>query len=577
MKILLHVLTVFCILIFADFLQGQTTTTTVVFEQPGFPTLDTSSAFSQTLHTALPQAQFVSASELSLSLQKSSVTLLVMPYGSAFPLAQWDSIHSFLLRGGNLLTLGGKPFTRPVYEQQHKWYPLAETYVFARQLLISDYQKTEETHFTTPSIATLDAPLTLHNLIWDQSYSMVVRLSQAETSSRAGASGTPDAVLRPLLWGIAQGRRISAPVVEIDHTAQDYAGSRWIMMNCYIATKFITHSDAATLFASLARRAANGAEQLRVTPNYALYLPNEAWQLRLEWIRFHAYPDVAKAHIIVTQNGKIELERTVDLNLSIHPVDQIIDLPTNHQSGLHLVDIQIEYNAQRSVIYHTGFWVRDQNLLESGPRVSVDRNFFMINGQKTEIVGTTYMASDAQRLYFRYPNPAIWDRDMAEISAAGINMLRTGFWTDWDKVTENSSQFSEQSKRTLEAFLMTARRHNLPVQFTLFAFMPEVFGGQNPYLDSKGLERQCQYVSSVVKPFANVPFLMWDLINEPSFDNPKRFFATHANNDPIESAAWNHWLLQRYGSRVALEQLWQTQLSNGSIAPIPTMTIQRKA
>jgi endo-1,4-beta-mannosidase len=201
--------------------------------------------------------------------------------------------------------------------------------------------------------------------------------------------------------------------------------------------------------------------------------------------------------------------------------------------------------------------------------VTVDKDYFRVDGKPIEVIGTTYMASDAQRLYFRYPNPLVWDEDMKQIADNGINMLRTGLWTDWDQVTGNSGIATERTRRTLEAFLMTARRHRLPVQFNLFAFMPEVFGGVNPYLDPDAILRQQKFVDSMVRPYARVPFLIWDVINEPSFDNPKRFFGTHSNGDAVETSEWNRWLLRKYGSRGAVESAWKTSLSEGPI-PAPS-------
>jgi hypothetical protein len=155
---------------------------------------------------------------------------------------------------------------------------------------------------------------------------------------------------------------------------------------------------------------------------------------------------------------------------------------------------------------------------------------------------------------------------MKQISDAGINMLRTGLWTDWDLVTGNTDVATERTLRTVEAFLMTARRYRLPVQFTFFSFMPEVFGGINPYLDPEALRRENEFVTSIARPFARVPFLMWDLINEPSFDNPRHFFNSRANGDTAETSEWNRWLIHRYGSRHAIEDAWHTVLSDGPIS-----------
>ena len=47
-------------------------------------------------------------------------------------------------------------------------------------------------------------------------------------------------------------------------------------------------------------------------------------------------------------------------------------------------------------------------------------------------------------------------------------MIRTGWWTGWDKFCDESGQPYERTLRTLEAYLMTARKYSLPVQFNFF-------------------------------------------------------------------------------------------------------------
>jgi len=92
------------------------------------------------------------------------------------------------------------------------------------------------------------------------------------------------------------------------------------------------------------------------------------------------------------------------------------------------------------------------------------------------------------------------------------------------------------------------------VQFTFFAFLPEVLGGANAYLDSQAVRKQQTLVGSVVGHFHDVPFLAWDLINEPSFS--KQLWKMRPNEDPVELAAWNAWLSQKYPDRAALAAAW---------------------
>jgi hypothetical protein len=109
---------------------------------------------------------------------------------------------------------------------------------------------------------------------------------------------------------------------------------------------------------------------------------------------------------------------------------------------------------------------------------------------------------------------------------------------------------------------MTARKYGLPVQFNFFAFLPDVLGGANAYLDPQAVRRQQTLISSVVTRFHDVPYLAWDLINEPSIS--QHLWKTRPNGDPIELAAWNKWLTKRYPDRAKLAALWN--VSPGSVA-----------
>lgn len=539
---------------------------TVVFEERDFPSADTAPLSRILLHRAFPAAKFAVAKQLTSALANPQTNVLVVPYGSAFPRDQWDDIQRFLARGGNLVTLGGRPFTRPAERIGNRWRLLPETYAFARQLSISDYQSTSGSSGAGSVVAADDTPAGLATLRWQRAYSVVIRLGQKETSPRVGTSGTYDAALRPLVSGVFAGHKLAAPIIEIDHFQNAYIGGRWIMANCFFDPSFLASADAAPLLAKLLKQAAQGAELARALPSYPLYLPGEDWQIKIEWTSVQQRRKLARIDITVSTDGRQEAVRSVNLAIPASHVDETVSVPTSGKPGFHTVEIRLTCADGPCGTLHTAFWIRDRAYLKSGPKFDVAGETFRINGKPVAVVGTTYMASNAQRLYFRYPNPYVWDRDMAQIAAADMNMLRTGIWTDWDYVADERGIAKERALRTIEAYLMTARRYGLPVQFTLFAFMPDVFGGTNPYLDPVAQDRARNFAGSLAHAFADVPFLAWDLINEPSFDNPQHFFTTKANGDAAEAKAWNAWLLQRYKDRHAIEDAWHTVLADGPIA-----------
>jgi hypothetical protein len=542
----------------------------VVFWEEGFPVADTAPPSREGFAALLPDATFASTQQLGEALTRTETRLLLLPFGSGFPEEEWATIHSFLERGGNLLVLGGQPFTRAAYREEKGWRLRPRRLAFAKKLFINDYQ-------TTPGARDLEfrtneeVPLSVPRFDWVRAFSLAIRLSDEDLYPRLGSAGGIDARLAALAWGTKGGRRLSAPVVQIDHLKNNYVGGRWILVACELPADFLTSSAGRALIPALVRQALGGAEAFVVRPSWPLFLPGEPPTFQLHWQCFSPCPARARLELEVAAENAAPRRQNFEFAVSQFPYTKNITLSADSSKGLHAVTARLYAGEQLRSMYHTGFWIRDEAFLRSGSRVTVNQDFFEVDGQPQMIVGTTYMASDVQREFFLSPNPYVWDRDMAEFRAAGFNMLRTGWWTAWDQVMKESGVVQEAALRTLEAYLMTARKHRLPVQFTFFAFMPEVFGGRNPYLDPEALRRQKELILAVVERFKDLPYLMWDLINEPSFSNPQRLFETRPNRDEHELRAWNAWLKERYRDRGAIAEAWKmTPTPDQVLLPLPT-------
>src|SRR5262249_27125122 len=105
--------------------------------------------------------------------------------------------------------------------------------------------------------------------------------------------------------------------------------------------------------------------------------------------------------------------------------------------------------------------------------------------------------------------------------------------------------------------LLTARKHDIPVIFTFFAFLPEMWGGENPYLDPMSVDAQCAFVAAFARRFASVDDLMWDFINEPSFCSPAKVWFTRPNYDRFEKAVWAEWLARQGVSDDEWRERWR--------------------
>jgi hypothetical protein len=208
----------------------------------------------------------------------------------------------------------------------------------------------------------------------------------------------------------------------------------------------------------------------------------------------------------------------------------------------------------------SGFWVWDESLVEATreKRLVAGRDYFYQGEHIFLVCGTTYMDSRVQRKFLHLPNPARWNTDMAEIKAAGINLLRTGIWTAWREFVPTAGVANEAFLRALDAFVMTICKHDLQLIFTFFSFFPPLFEGENPWLDPRSVGAQQDFVALLARRYARVELLCWDLINEPSFGNPAKIFAQRPlpHNDRFEVAAFQRWLKERY-SLAQLQLRWR--------------------
>jgi hypothetical protein len=255
----------------------------------------------------------------------------------------------------------------------------------------------------------------------------------------------------------------------------------------------------------------------------------------------------------ITAFPELEASRRSVLTINL-PISEPPVLPAPKAKGLWVIEAELREGNRVRAVYRSGFWVRDLAYLNSGPRLSVNQDYFQLDGHPLAVVGTTYMSSEVQRLYFEHPNVFVWDQDLGQIRAFGLNMIRTGWWTGWDKFCDENGQPYERTLRTLEAYLMTARKHELPVQFNFFAFLPEVLGGENAYLDPEAVRRQQTLIAAVVARFRDVPFLAWDFVNEPSISH--HLWTMRPSRDAFELEKWNEWLSRRYPERAALAAAW---------------------
>ena len=523
---------------------------TVVLWEEGFPAVDTAAPDRAAL-AALPGARLATARELPALLASSQTHLLVLPYGSAFPEGSWNAIYAYLQRGGNLLAIGGRPFSVAVADGGRARYPRQ---AWARALFINDYTETPGKP-QSGGLLMSDNPdlpeVHLPEFWFNRSWSLEARLSAKDLYHRIGSAGSLETRLDTLQRCFTTGEhQVAAPVVELDHLQNNFVGGRWVLVPAQLPGAL-----PVPVLKALAERAAQGASDVGIEAVCALVEPGEPARFN---VRQRTGAKLTRLQI--TEDGGPAVESLLGATLQLGP-------PKG--PGFHSVTVRFYAGSKLFAQSRSGYWVRDPKALESGPVVTVDQHYFRVDGRPQPIVGTTYMASDVQRQFLVHPNPFVWDRDFAQMKKNGINMIRTGIWSGWDNVMTQDGVVNETALRNLEALLLTARRYEIPVQFNFFAFIPDAFGGANAYLDPEAVRREQQYMTAIVSRFSKAPWLMWDLINEPSFDKAEHLWATRANGDRFESQLWNDYVKRVHGDPGAVANAWNSVTPPARL-PVPS-------
>jgi hypothetical protein len=551
----------------------------VVFWQPEFPTIASQPVDRATLDKALDGMEPVFANESVLVAADtlSSADLLVLPYGSAVPVEAWRSIERYLDAGGNLLVIGGQPLRVPVSLVNQRYVAASPQDTYSRAL---GFNHTYEVPVVNGAV--------FH---WRNGYSWMPALDLRARRYFA-VEGHLDGL--GYMEG-AGGELVAAPVIVSDHAGSGpehrMLGSRIVALDFDPLSDYWESRDGIVLIRQAALYARQSAAAFSVELLHSSIRADEPPQISVH-LRIPREQKLG-----ATMNGEVKLElrsETASVATATIPVvgKGNADLDALFHSvlpaGFYTVTAVYSEGGQAREFYQNGFLVTDRSALVSGPVLDVRGDFLTLDGKPFFPVGTNYFTTEAGDWDFSGPRNAwVWDKDFAEMAAHGVSFVRTGVWMPNGKFIEgDAGGVNERFLRNLEAFLDCAHRHNIAVNFTFFAFSPRSgrfsLPGENsvtppnPYTDPAAIAAQQAYVRSVVEQFKDVPWISWDLINEPSFSNPRQIFKGNIpNGDATELAAWHKWLSQKYGTLSALGDAWRVppeDLGDFEAIPLPDLS-----
>jgi hypothetical protein len=565
--------TAFFLLIFSAFILSASTLSAkvVVFSEPNFPAIDTQPVNKQTLPSALGNGtQFADLNALRTGNILHGADLLVLPYGSAVPVEGWTAIEHFVQSGGNLLIIGGRPLHVPVAGHAGSFVQQPAQDTFSRTL---DFRHIYE------------VPVKENvNFVWRKGYSFLPQIA-VQAKRYFAVEGR----LNGLGYAVtADGTKAAAPVIVSDHN-----GSRIVALDFDPEPGYWDSADGISLIRAAAEYARQGATEFWIEAQYSTLRPGELPDLTLHLQQSHASP-ASQQQTASQDYAEVELlsgDQHIDkarVPISGAHADAAVPFRKPLPPGFYTVRATWFSDGKPREFYANGFQVEDLAALETGAVLGVHGDFLSLGGKPFLPVGTNYFSTEANGWDFSGPrNALVWENDFADMQRHNVSFVRTGVWMSNAKFVEpTTGEVNERFLRNVEAFLAAAHRHNIAVNFTFFAFTPhsgEEFQRRNssgdgppppnPWLDPGMVWAEQQYVLSIVHRFGRLPWLSYDLINEPSFSNPRRIFHGNVpNGDPVELSAWRHWLEQKYKNIESLASAWAVppnQLGDFNNVPLP--------
>jgi hypothetical protein len=507
----------------------------VTYDEAGFPAVDSFPL------RAVPGARATaSTAELIDALRPGAV--LVWRHGASFPADAWTAIHAFLDGGGNLLYVGGEPFTRPVIGAAGNRSVEPRTLAQLQALRLNQSYRVEVGAATLRRASGAPAARSLPTGTWVSA--LEPRFTETQDFPfESGSPGAREALLRPLAYAYRGEERLPAAAVAyaIDRLRGRFAGGRWVF---WLASAPPEGDEWAWLLDESSRRPVD----FRVDPTFGCFHEGEQPSVILRAHRPGSTGSLKVEGVVTLETpGGEKSQRAVELAVAEHATAHV-PLPGSFAPGLYRVAVDTSELGRAT----TGFWMFDNSLFASGDALTFDGETMRRAGQPEPIVGTTTMSATVHRDFLFEPNAAVWDDGFGEIAAAGMNAIRTGLWSGWRKITTDENVVDESVLRALEAFYLTARQHRLPVIFSMFAFVPEDFGSGDPYFDPRALAGQRALLSAFARRMSPAREFIWDLINEPSVASPRHLWSLRPVRSTYERQAFLDWLEARYRPTSAL-------------------------
>ena len=327
----------------------------VTFDEPAFPEVD---AFPL---QAVPGARATtSTAELIDALRPGAV--LVWRHGPCFPADAWKAIHEFLDGGGNLLYVGGEPFTWPVIGAAGNRSVEPRTLAQLQALRLNQSYRVEVGAATLRRASGAPASRSLPAGTWVSA--LEPRFTETQDFPfESGSPGAREALLRPLAYAYRGEDRLPAAAVAyaVDRLRGRFAGGRWVF---WLASAPPEGDEWTWLLGEATRRPVD----FRVDPTFGCFHEGEQPSVIVRAHRPGATDSLmAKGVVTIEAPGGEKGQRAVEFTVAEHGTAHV-PLPGSFAPGLYRVTVDTSELGRAT----TGFWIFDKTLFASGDTLTFD-------------------------------------------------------------------------------------------------------------------------------------------------------------------------------------------------------------
>jgi len=333
---------------------------TVVFWQPGFPTVDSEPVDRSTLDQALGGAVFADLKALNDPATLDGADLLVLPYGSAVPADAWQAIRTYLHDGGSLLVIGGQPLRVPVTEANGKFVQEAPQDTYARALQFNHTYAvpvSSQAHFA-----------------WKHGYAF----SQTPRI-RASRFFAVEGHLDGLGYMVdSTGLLAASPVIVADYGRGPMQGSRVVALDFDPEPGYWQSPDGIALIKQAALYASQGSTELSVELQFSTIRPGETPQITVHLNS----PHLEKTHAKLAGEVRVQVSSEHGLVASSTlPVTDAaaanltVPAKSDLAPGFYTVTATFSAGGTFREFYQNGFWVEPATTVDSGPELGVQGDF----------------------------------------------------------------------------------------------------------------------------------------------------------------------------------------------------------